>query len=46
VKVIKGNFCDGLEMAFTSPLSGIHIQQGGAPKAAAKSATLFFTLGW
>jgi len=37
------NFCDGLEMKFTSPLDGI--QQAGAPETAAKSVTPCFTFG-
>jgi len=36
------NFCDGLEMKFTSPLSGI--QQAGAAQTPAKSVTLCFYL--
>jgi len=37
------NFCDGLEMKFTSPLGGI--QQVGAPETAAKSVTPCLTVG-
>jgi len=33
------NFCDGLQMNFTSPLRGI--QQAGAPETAAKSLSPF-----
>jgi len=32
-RVIRQEFCDGLEMKFTSPLGGI--QQAGAPETAA-----------
>jgi len=37
------NFCDGLEMKFTSPLGGI--KQAGAAEAAGKSITPCFTSG-
>jgi len=37
------NFCDGLEMKFTSPLGGI--QQAGVPATAVKSVIPRFTFG-
>ena len=37
------NFCDRVEMKFTSPLGGIH--QAGASETAAKSVTPCFTFG-
>jgi len=43
-QLYQKNFCDGLEMKFTSPL-GV-IQQAGAPETAAKSVTPCFTFGW
>jgi len=39
-RVIKLQFCDGLEMTFISPLG--EIQQIGAPETAAKSSTPCF----
>jgi len=41
-RVIRGEFCDGLEMKFTSPLG--EMQQAGAPETAAESFAPCFTL--
>jgi len=40
-RVIRDNFCDGLEMKFTSPLG--EIQHAGAPETPAKSVAACFT---
>ena len=42
VRVIREDFCDGLEIKFISPLGWI--QQAGASETAAKSATPCFTV--
>jgi len=43
VGLTERNFCDGIEMMFTSPLGDV--QQAGAPETPAKSVTCFtFTL--
>jgi len=43
-RVIKEEFCDGIEMKFIPPLG--RIQQVGAPETAAKSVALCFTFGY
>jgi len=43
LELSERNFCDDLEMKFTSP-SG-EIQQAGAPETAAKSDAPYFTFG-
>jgi len=40
---MREEFCDGLEVKFTSPLEGI--QQAGAPETAMKNFTPCFTCG-